>query len=496
MRRGLQREILASLLAVMATATAMLVAVMLRAQQAQVEQLSPIVADAIIDQLRGTRPLPEAELARLRWWRIGRDGRTSARGVEPAPIDAASLALLAEARERGVPLLRAGAFWQPTRVAVVDPDGSAVVGLLPSAGSPALVLGLLLGDVAVFTAFGLTLFRRRLVLPLRRLAATARAIADGALGERAPASDLYELSEVATAFNDMTDALEARSASLEKAVDELRESNRRLREAHAGLDRAERLAAVGQLAAGVAHEVGNPMGAVLGFLDLVRRDPGLSQTARAHADRAVREGERVRRILRQLLDFSRPPQSTRARVDLFETCRETAGLVSAQSRYADIPIELEVQGAPPAASTDRAVAVQILLNLLLNAAEALSGAGTPGPRISVEVRPAAAATRPGDPPEAAAQRRHCDAVECVVRDNGPGIPAQNRERIFAPFFSTKPPGEGTGLGLANARRLAEELGGSLSLLPPADGHAGAAFCLRLPACEAPERQADTRTRAR
>jgi signal transduction histidine kinase len=343
------------------------------------------------------------------------------------------------------------------------------------------VIALVVGDVVVFTAFGALLLRRRLVVPLQRVAAAARAIEAGEVAVRAPLSGPAETLELAGAMNAMTDALGRRSEALEKAVADLRASNQRLREARAGLDRAERLASVGRLAAGVAHEVGNPMGALLAFVDLAQRDAGLPAPARALLDRAAREGERVRAILRQLLDFSRPPRRSPTRLDLARLCEETAGLVRAQRRYAGIAIDVERVGDPPPAFADADAVAQIVLNLLLNAADALGhGASGLERRIRVQIRPAAARWRAGEGPEAAAGRRCVDAVECEVADNGPGIAEEDRERIFDPFFTTKPPGEGTGLGLSNAARFAEELDGTLRLAESGEG-AGAVFVLRLPA---------------
>ena len=147
---------------------------------------------------------------------------------------------------------------------------------LPPVASPAVLASVLLCALCVFTGFGAYVLRGSLVLPLERLAGAAGAIGAGELGARAPVLGTREIAEVAQAFNGMGEALARRSDALEKAVADLRESNQRLREARAGLDRAERLAAVGRLAAGVAHEVGNPMGALLAFMDLASRDPGLS----------------------------------------------------------------------------------------------------------------------------------------------------------------------------------------------------------------------------
>jgi signal transduction histidine kinase len=220
------------------------------------------------------------------------------------------------------------------------------------------------------------------------------------------------------------------------------------------------------------------MGAMLAFVDLAKRDAGLGEESRSHLERALREGERVRAILRQLLDFSRPVRGACGPVDLRALCERTVSLLRAQRRYSKIAIEVASQGAPPAAWADSNGVAQILLNLLLNAADALEQ--TPDPAIRVTITPAARCIRDGEERAAAAGRGRFDAVECLVADNGPGIAEEDRERIFDPFFTTKPPGEGTGLGLSNAQRLAEEFGGSLELVQ-ASGAQGAAFALRLPA---------------
>jgi signal transduction histidine kinase len=476
-RHGLQSEILLSLAVVMLTATLGLGALLVKTHEASVRRLHPLAARTLLDDAR--HGLASSEwVPELRWWRVEPAGRATPRGAHVEPIDAGSLELAREASARGVPLVRAGFPWEPLRFAAPDGAG-ALAARLPPAVPGLLVLGVLLGDALVFTAFGATLLRRRLVLPLQRLAGAARALADGELSTRAPAEGPRETWEVARAFNEMSEALAARTGALEKAVAELRESNAQLRDARAGLDRAERLAAVGQLAAGVAHEVGNPMGAMLAFVELARRDPGLSQEGRSHLERVQQEGLRVRGILRQLLDFSRPPRAERMPVDLVAIAEQTAGLLRAQRRYAGIALEVAAEDAPPLALADRNLVAQILLNLLLNALDALAGAGSEAPRIEVRVRPAAGRLRAGEAAGAAAGRRRLDAVECRVADNGPGVPAELRERIFDPFFTTRAPGEGTGLGLSNALRFAEELGGSLAL--DAAHAPGAAFVLRLPA---------------
>jgi two-component system NtrC family sensor kinase len=169
-------------------------------------------------------------------------------------------------------------------------------------------------------------------------------------------------------------------------------------------------------------------------------------------------------------------------VDLLAVARETAELLRAQRRYAGIEIDVAAEAGAPLALADRSAVAQILLNLLLNAGDALAGAEAP--RIAVRVRPAAACVREGDGPDDSAARARFDAVECRVSDNGPGIREEDRERVFDPFFTTKEPGEGTGLGLSNALRFAEELGGALELAPAREGE-GACFVLRLPVAAEP-----------
>jgi signal transduction histidine kinase len=356
-------------------------------------------------------------------------------------------------------------------------EGQVAVAIVPPGVPRSGVVALVLADCLVFTLLGAYLLRRRVVLPLRWLADGARSIGEGGPGARVPVEGVGEVAEVGRAFNGMSEALERRSVALEKAVAELRAANASLRQARDGLDRAERLAAVGHLAAGVAHEVGNPMGAVLAFLDLVRRDESLSEVSRGHVGRAIEQGERVRGILRQLLDFSRPPRPSRTSVDLAALAEQTLTLVRAQERYAAIDFGLEIAKGVRAAVADPSLVGQILLNLVLNAAAAVEPCQAP--RVLLMLQPTSLKLRAGEGAAEAGGRRESDGVECRVEDNGPGVRDEDRERVFDPFFTTKPPGEGTGLGLANSLRLAEELGGVIEYTT-SERLGGAAFCLRLP----------------
>ncbi len=485
-RPGLQLELLVDLALVMALALLVVLGVSVFHLESTLQMA---VGRALLAEARSGHPLGAELYPGTRWWTFrGRAEPTPQTGTDGEPA-AESRALAADVQEQGAALVRLGPPWAPIRFGAQLADGSVVVAELPESesrnlrGRPLATAALLAGaTLVVFTSVGAFLLRRNVVAPLERLAAGARAIAEGQAGIRVAVEGPPETEQVARAFNEMTEALEGRSEALRKAVVDLRTANSELWEARAGLDRAERLAAVGRLAAGVAHEVGNPIGAILAFMDLAARDAGLSETGRSHLSRAAREGERVRRILRQLLDFSRPARPERRALDLPAIARDACALLQAQARYQRVRFEFDATEALAAAAGDAGAVSQILLNLLLNAADAALGAEQP--RVCVCLRPGALRGRSTDGAGAPSSRGRPDAVACSVLDNGPGISPEDRERIFDPFFTTKAPGEGTGLGLSTALRLAEEMGGTLALVN-ASAEMATAFELLLPCSPAP-----------
>ncbi len=480
---GLQAELALSLGLVMFAATLTLGAVLYQWNE---QRLRDVLGGALQVEARARPGSAGRVVPGTVWWRVFRDG--GARRVAGPPVaaggagpDAESAELARRARDLDRPLLLPGSPWSEIRFATpLGTGGDVAVARLPRDASarmratPLVLTALfLVFDVVVFTAFGAVQARRRVVVPMQRLAAASRELGSGTFGGRLVEEGPREVALVAHTFNEMSEALEARTEDLEKAVRDLRESNRALREARSGLDRAERMAAVGRLASGVAHEVGNPMGALLAYLALVRRDAGLSDDARQHLGRASEQGERIRRILKQLLDFSKPPRPERVPLDLPALARESVELARTQTRLRGVAFSVDVEEAAPTARGDPGMVAQILLNLVLNAGDAVDPETG---RIEVVVRGTVAKVRDGDDRAAAAamraaggSREGLDAVECVVADNGPGVRPEDRERIFDPFFTTKPPGEGTGLGLANSRRLAEELGGHLELADAEEG---------------------------
>jgi C4-dicarboxylate-specific signal transduction histidine kinase len=453
--RGVQAEILVSLALAMVTAIGLLTAFFLQAHSAHLERLVPSLGKALALEAESSAVGFGDTVASATWFRLAPDADPLPHAVTGETLGPAGLALAREAREAGGPLLRTGRPWEPIHFAmpVSGPaPGLVAVAVLAPSMEAWVLLGLLTVDALVFAWLGGYLLRRRVVSPLRDLARVARSIEETGPGPRVRVDGVREAVEVGDALSDMSEALERQTTDLHQAVSELQSANTSLRRARDGLDRSERLAAVGHLAAGVAHEVGNPMGAVLAFLDMVGRDEALSETSRGYLNRALEQGLRVRTILGQLLDFSRPPRSTLAEFDLVDVAEQSVGLVSAQTRYSEISFDIVRDGTEGSSRVvaDESIVGQILLNLVLNSADAVAGVTDPTIRLTI-------AARQGD---------CAGEVVCCVEDNGAGVAPEDRQRIFDPFFTTKPPGEGTGLGLANALRLAEELGGGLECQRP------------------------------
>lgn len=303
--------------------------------------------------------------------------------------------------------------------------------------------------------FGLILYLLLLRLLLPQLSNLQLLAEDPALRAGSLESDAApnEIASVGRAFRTSLRALE--------------EEREKLRKQHAELElmqesllRASKLAVVGRLAAGVAHEIGNPLAAVLGYLSLLKQ--GLPEKDQAEVlDRTHKELQRIHETIRKLLTYARPDTTTPEPSPLASTRVVHEALVLVRSHPLLQGIELiedfEVDAGLDAIGHEGPLG-QVLVNLVLNAAHALRG--RPDPRIAIT------------------RSIEADHVIWRVTDNGPGISSEHRSQIFDPFFTTKPPGEGTGLGLAVSRSLMERMNGDLLLAPASD--TGTTFEVVLP----------------
>ncbi len=209
----------------------------------------------------------------------------------------------------------------------------------------------------------------------------------------------------------------------------------------AKLSLAERLAAIGELAAGVAHEINNPINTVLNCAQLIRDGDDAKENAAIIAD----EGARIANIVRDLLEFARNDRLDPQPTDLADVVDRTVRLVRAAFARQGVQIDLDIEAGVPPVPADCSQLQQVLLNLLNNARDAILTQADGPRRIILGVL------------------RDGGGASIVVRDTGPGVPAQLGDRIFEPFFTTKRGRGGTGLGLSISKSLVDSFGGAITL---------------------------------
>ena len=246
------------------------------------------------------------------------------------------------------------------------------------------------------------------------------------------------------------------------AVDEVIRQHAQRASMEARLEPAEKLAAVGQFMAGIAHELNNPLQGVLGHVELLVATAPQGSALRADLRRIFVDADRAAKIVRNLLVFAGSRRASRRRVDIGRLVSKTVAIRESTPNRTPVTIETHVQGDLPAVTGDAGLLQQALLNVIVNAEQAAAeGSGRGTVRVS-----------------AAASER---LVRLTVEDSGPGLDEQVRERIFEPFFTTKDAGKGTGLGLAITAGIVQEHNGRITATNSALG--GALFTIELPAAE-------------
>lgn len=344
-------------------------------------------------------------------------------------------------------------------------------GVLDPEHAAAYMSVIVAADVFVLVGYVAYQVERVVLRPLRSAASAAEAIAAGEMERRLEPGDTLEMENLSSSVNRMTD---------------------RLLDERAHLVRVEKMASVGRLAAGIAHEIGNPLGAINGYIHILKTSsPGSLQMQDALVG-LERETARVDRIIRGLLDYARAKPRASDEVDLNETVRTVVDLLTTQGALKHVDLELFASGEPCVVVSDRHDLEQAFVNLLLNAVDAMDGRG----KLQIILRQTArtelvaggrrSSDHRGDAPRPASGRalRWLQTVQgewfamVAIADTGPGVLVEYQERIFDPFFTTKEPGKGTGLGLAIVARAVENTGGTIWVSPSREG--GAAFRMLFP----------------
>jgi signal transduction histidine kinase len=310
----------------------------------------------------------------------------------------------------------------------------------------------------VLAYFALT---RLIVRPVDALARAAERVASGARRLAVPKTSVRELAELGSSLGIMTERLLPEEDKLRSKIDEVERATERLKEAQDRLVRSERLASVGRLAAGLAHEIGNPISALIGLQDLMLAGGLSPEEERDFMSRMRRETERIHRILKDLLQFARPAAQPLAGDeqepgDVETAARDVEALVAPQRSLKEVTLTLDVSAGLPPVKLGHEQLMQVILNLVMNAADAVGAGG--------KVRVAAQKSGLG--------------VRLSIEDDGPGVDPRVEAQLFEPFVTTKEVGKGTGLGLAVCRGLVEAAGGSIAL--DKEFGRGARFVIELP----------------
>jgi signal transduction histidine kinase len=332
-----------------------------------------------------------------------------------------------------------------------------------------IAVGFVVPTVLLVTLLVHLMVRQLLAKPLGTILRTMEKTADGDLRARAMVARHDELGTIATGLNTMLDQLERFNQSLHGQIEEathdlslrnaqLAASQLELLALRESLGRAERVAALGQFAATVAHQAGTPLNLVSGYVQMIRDDPATDERTRTRLRTVDAQIQQVTRVLRTMLDRARPPSGLApvALADIIERVREVSQPRLSRAR---IHWRIAVEDDLPAVKADATQLEMALLNLVTNALDAMPDGGT----LSMT-----ATARPG-------------GIRLEVADTGPGIPPELVDRLFEPWVTTKPAGQGTGLGLAIVRDVVRAHGGSVSF--SSNQPAGALFAIDLPAAD-------------
>ncbi len=345
-----------------------------------------------------------------------------------------------------------------------------------------ILIYMVLGSL-VFLIFGTILISRTLVQPLDSTIRVMQRVADGDLQQNVEPKGENEVGLLAHTFNTMAEKLKAHERALNENVKRLQKMNHELKDRQEEVIQSEKLASVGLLAAGIAHEIGNPLGAVLGYITMLEQGVDEPQEQMDYLKRVEKEILRIDGIVRDLREYSKPSPRKIVPSDLNEIVQDTVSMLKRQREFRGVRFEISLESRLPRVAVDPGQVQQVLVNLFLNAKDAMNGEGS--------LRVTSRACRYDSPPQKKVQgpaRREDDPpgidyrllrkqnparkwpflegqgiVEIEVVDTGPGISSEDLPRVFDPFFTTKEAGRGTGLGLSVSQRIIESFHGDIRI---------------------------------
>ena len=381
-----------------------------------------------------------------------------------------------------------GVFWKQRRDLILSTpllqDGQTLAGasiVLPLERiyhslrhSQKMLFVFLFINTAILTFIGIYRLSKVYFQPLARLARRAedyREDDEMLFSVRKQDNELHKLS---VSLNSMLKRISADKEKLRSTVNSLEAANLQLKKAQQEIIRAEKLASVGRLSAGIAHEIGNPIGIVMGYLELLKQKDIPVAEREEYIHRTEAEIERINMIIRQLLEISRPSNAGFKVVAVHDLIDDVAQVLDVQPLMSNIELECRLEAENDRVLADSNQLRQVFLNLVINAVDAISSAGkADGGKLLIQ------SSLTGETPEQTiGPKAH---LKIMFIDNGPGIPAENIGNIFDPFYTTKDPGKGTGLGLSVSFMIIEGFGGKMTVR--SDVGKGTTLTLLLPVVE-------------
>lgn len=319
-------------------------------------------------------------------------------------------------------------------------------------------------DSIIVIALATYIFSKSIIRPMNLLRKITEDIAGGMIEQRVDIKASGEIASFATSFNVMADKLEEKIKALERL-------NKELFTKQEELVRSEKLATVGRLAAGIAHEIGNPLSAILGYVDILKKGDMGDAEAKEILERLGKEIARINNTIKRILDFSRQSKGVLQEVDVNKAIMDSIELLRPQFSRSNISFDMKLNEDITRILIDEGMFQQVILNLFLNAKDAMETGGN----IIVETADAAMSEqkdqikiRRGDSLGAAfvAMRGQAAGSRCIkisITDSGKGIAEDDIDKIFDPFFTTKEQGRGTGLGLAVSLGIIQAYGGDIKV---------------------------------
>lgn len=314
--------------------------------------------------------------------------------------------------------------------------------------SEKFILLYILLDAIILALVGIVLLSRIVVKPIHKLLKLTAGYKEGDLIPSIAESSRDEIGQLTRSMTIMLKRLDDNKRELKNHISSLEKANQDLKQAQNEIIRSEKLASVGRLTAGIAHEIGNPIGIILGYLELINKNKTTEDEKRDFLSRIQSEITRVNEIIRQLLDFSRPSNGEPEETHIHELIKNTVDILTPQPVMGAIRIDYQLEAKNDEIIADPNQLQQVFLNIILNAADSLAEEEKREEKDLEKVLTILSLNVNG-------------SMELRFEDNGAGISEEELAQIFDPFYTTKEPGEGTGLGLSVCYRIVEALGGTI-----------------------------------